>query len=434
MLNADSILSATVLLRDGKPIAEALTAATAASDAELLTALASPASSAHAAALAILAGARTLAPAQAELLKLIGSDGVDGRAAAWALGKLNAESALISAVETGDLDVRENGYFALAVLAARGAASAQLAPAMSARVHAEIARAKQGGSGLGEKPLRVLAIIGAPEVDALIQNVIESDPYCDRFELQRLRKAASDGGRDRDSISELTAPWATVFADQLAPLPKVEPPKVEPPKAELKPAPAKPTTAKPSAAKPALFGAPPIAPDSTLPHDTPLAAATPAPDHDGTALDEDGLGDEPAPPPAQPVDWPGFAISPEAVALSPALRTMVAQLGPLLEKLAAQAIQAPLADLTAQEFAGLLLQVLPQALPPQHVQMALSPQALNSYQALAKFLDRTGAATHGDQLLQGVKLVRQALTEQMRASGMLGGPDYSDPDAAKPSA
>ncbi len=80
------------------------------------------------------------------------------------------------------------------------------------------------------------------------------------------------------------------------------------------------------------------------------------------------------------------------------------------------------------ELAALLLQVLPQALPPQHVQMALSPQAMTCYQTIGRWLHRTGAATHGDQLVQGVKLVRQELTKQMRQSGILGGPDYSDPD------
>ena len=71
------------------------------------------------------------------------------------------------------------------------------------------------------------------------------------------------------------------------------------------------------------------------------------------------------------------------------------------------------------------------ALQPQHVQMALHPYALNGYQALGKFLHRTGAATQGDSIVQGVKLVRTQLQAQMRRSGMLGGPDYSDPDEAK---
>jgi hypothetical protein len=65
------------------------------------------------------------------------------------------------------------------------------------------------------------------------------------------------------------------------------------------------------------------------------------------------------------------------------------------------------------------------------VQAALSPQALIGYQALGKFLARTGAATNGEDLVQGVKLVRQELQAQMRQSGILNGPDYADPDEPK---
>jgi hypothetical protein len=143
---------------------------------------------------------------------------------------------------------------------------------------------------------------------------------------------------------------------------------------------------------------------------------------------EDGAEGEP--PAAVPIDWADFLASPEATALPAAGQTLIKQLGPLLEQLAVRAINAPLTDLTGQELAAMLLQVLPQALPPQHLQTALGPQAINGYQALAKYLARTGAATHGDQLLQGVKLVRQQLQAQIRQSGILGGPDYRDPDEA----
>ena len=118
--------------------------------------------------------------------------------------------------------------------------------------------------------------------------------------------------------------------------------------------------------------------------------------------------------------------------LPAARQPLFTQITGLLEKLAQQAVGAQLTDLSRDEFAALLTQVLPQALPPQHVQAALSPHALNAYQALAKFLHRTGAAIQGDGLLQGVKLVRQLMTEQIRRSGILGGPDYSDPDEKKP--
>ncbi len=131
------------------------------------------------------------------------------------------------------------------------------------------------------------------------------------------------------------------------------------------------------------------------------------------------------------MDWKAFIASPEATALAPQSKSLIAQLGPVLEQLSMRAIQAPLTDLSGQEFAGLLLQVLPQAIPQQAVQAALSPQALNGYQALVKYFIRSGLATHGLEMLQGVKLVRRELSEQIRRSGILGGPDYSDPDEPK---
>nr|MBA3686260.1 hypothetical protein [Planctomycetota bacterium] len=159
----------------------------------------------------------------------------------------------------------------------------------------------------------------------------------------------------------------------------------------------------------------------------PVQEAPPSPMPEGG---EDELVDEPAGPEVQPIDWKEFHASPEATALPAAVKTLTAQLGPLLEQLAVRAINAPLTDLSGQEFAALLLQVLPQALPPQHVQAALSPQALVGYQALLKYLARTGLATHGDDLVQGLKLVREQLRQQMRQAGILNGPDYSDPDEA----
>jgi hypothetical protein len=130
----------------------------------------------------------------------------------------------------------------------------------------------------------------------------------------------------------------------------------------------------------------------------------------------------------QPIDWKGFAASPEAAALPPQLRQLAGQLGPLLEQLSVRAIRAPLTDLTTQEFAALLLQVLPQALPPQHVQMALSPQAMQCYKAVVKYLMSTGVAPKGQELLDAIALVRKELQNQIRQAGILNGPDYSDPD------
>ncbi len=116
----------------------------------------------------------------------------------------SAEPALLAGVDGARLDARENGYWGLMVLAARGGASQALAGEMTTRVGREIERARGGGTGLGEHACRVLAILGASGVDALIQQVIEQDRFCDRFELQRLRKAVQDGGRDQDSVRELT--------------------------------------------------------------------------------------------------------------------------------------------------------------------------------------------------------------------------------------
>lgn len=355
----------------------------------------------QAAGAAIVAGIKGLKPGIPMLVKALADDGLTGKCAAWALGRLGAEDELRAAIPEGKLDVRDNGYQALAVLAACGKASPGLAGWLETQVQAEIARAKGGGSGLGEKACRVLGILGAPATDGLAQQVIDQDRFCDRFELQRIRKAVSEGGRDAATAKELSGDWTVVFADQLWQEPA--------PKAEPAPAPA-------PAPGPAPKGA------RTAPPPPPAAA-------------DDGMGDEGAEDPAAagqitPIDWKAFLASPEAAALPPQIKQVAGQLCPLLEQLAARAVGASLTDLSSQEFAGLLLQVLPQALPPQHVQVALSPQALHGYQAMAKYLSRTGLA-QGDELLNGIKLVRTQLKEQLRRTGMLGGPDYSDPDEPK---
>ncbi|MDA3959655.1 MAG: hypothetical protein PF961_02610, partial [Planctomycetota bacterium] len=144
---------------------------------------------------------------------------------------------------------------------------------------------------------------------------------------------------------------------------------------------------------------------------------------------EDAEEDEEAAP--EPVDWEAFAASEHAAALPEDLRTMATQLGPMLEQLTMQAAQLPLTAVTGQEIAGLLLQVLPQAAPPQVVQAVLSPQGINGLQAVCRYLADTGLAENGDDMVEGIKMVRQAMREQVRATGMLGGPDYSDPDEAE---
>ena len=51
---------------------------------------------------------------------------------------------------------------------------------------------------------------------------------------------------------------------------------------------------------------------------------------------------------------------------------------------------------------------------------------------MIKWLITTGLAE--DTLAMGITIVREQLQAQIRASGMLGGPDYSDPDEAADSA
>jgi len=412
-----TMLTATDLIADGKLLADRIDAA----PAEGLSTALSNASGAHLAALALIAGERGAQDTITALLSLLDRDGIAGKTIAWALGRLAStsngiEAKAVAALADGDLDVRENAYGILTGLSARGVASTGLADAMAARVQAEIDRAKAGGSGLGEQACRVLAVLSDSRTPSLIQQVIHQDRFCDRFELQRLRKSVQDDGRDQETIKAMKGPWRTVFADALfvpkapAPAPAPEAVKVADKTAAKSPAPA------PKAAAPAAAALTPA----------PIAGEEPPVD-DG--LDEVPPGEDDAlPGNPQPIDWKAFTTSPENEALPAPLRQLAGQLGPLLEQLSVRAIRAPLADLAAQEFAGLLLQVLPQALPPQHVQMALSPHAMQCYKAIAKFLIRTGVATKGNDLLDSIGLVRKELTNQIRQAGILNGPDYSDPE------
>jgi hypothetical protein len=403
------------LTTSGKLDAAAIDAAHL-NSAALLSALTSTTIPEQLAALAVIAGRDHSSDCQPALLGLLGRDGLVGRCAAWAIGQLATagdaaiEQALLKIVESGDLDTRENGYLALAVLAARSVGSAQLPQALTACVEAEVARAMAGKSGLGEHPCRILAILGASGLPELLKSVGERDRYTDRFELQRLRKAIEDSGRDTETQRLLTGPWQTLFADAIH-VPAA-PPVAPPAKTASAPASGAGITAVPPTGGKAAASPPP---------------APGAPTGDAGTTDELGAPDDGGTP-APPIDWKAFLASPEAKALPPQVQQMAAQLGPLLEQLSNRAIRAALSDLTGQEFAGLILQVLPQALPPQHAQMALSPPAINAYQAIAKYLARTLLATHGQDLLEGVKLVRRELVNQIRQSGILGGPDYSDPD------
>jgi hypothetical protein len=395
-LLSGSTVKPDALVRDGKLLADGIDAAPA--DAGQLQALlGGPA----APAAAIIAGLRNVTALANALQTQLGSEGLPGRSAAWALGRLGAQDQLLTAVAAGGLDQRDNAYWGLAVLAAAGKATPALAAALHERVSAEIAKAKSGGTGLGEHAVRALAVLGDAKSAELAQAVVDGDRFCDRFELQRIKKAVAEGGRHTEAVRLFAAPWRELFADHLY----VEPAKPAAPEAAPAPAPA-PTAVPVSDAPPSYDLGTPQAGDEPPAEDVPAGGG-------------------------KPVDWKTFLASPEALALQPQVRQMSAQLGQLLEQLAQRAVGAQLTDLSRDEFAALLTQVLPQALPQQHVQAALSPHALNAYQALAKFLIRTKAATQGDGLLQGVKLVRQLMTEQIRRAGILDGPDYSDPDEKK---
>ena len=343
-------------------------------------------------AAALCAGIHGSADAIATLTSWLGDD--DASATAWALGQLDSEAAVCAVVDGGNLDQRDNGYQALAYLAARDAASAQLADWCAQRVASEIEFAKAGKTCLGEQACRVLAILGDQRTDELTQAVIEADSYCDRFELQRIRKAVRDGERDRDAIAELTEAWSEIFADELGD----DSAATEAEDATL------PEAEEPEAASPAPEDAP-------APPEKPAAEDLPPEDPDAQAM------------PATSVDWEDFAASPEMEALDEQAGQMVGQFGPMLDQLSAQAIQKPLIDLEENEFAALYLQVLPQAIPPQYMQILVAPQTLNAFKALSAYCERV----HGTSAIaDGLKIVREAIQQQLRAAGSLHGSDYDE--------
>jgi hypothetical protein len=409
------------LMRDGRLLAEAIDGCSL--DLPALTALLSGASGPGA---AIVLGLHGESAAIAALLPHLDDDGLLGRAAAWALGRLGAEAPLRQALAEGGLDVRENAYRGLALIAGAGRATPDLAAAMHARIGAELERVARRLTGLGEHAARVLAALGDADTNAAIQRLVDGDPGVDRFELQRLRKAVADHGHDRETRQQAVGAWVLSFRDDLwqPPAPKPEP------KPAAKPAAKGPGPAlRPGAGVQAPLAARPAPAPAAAPQ---AAEAAPAPSADEAADDEALVDDHGEPMTAVPIDWEGFLSSPDAAGLQAPQRSLIAQVGPMLEQLAARGLGAPFTDLAAEELAGLLLQILPQAMQPQHLQMVLSPPSLNALQTLARFLERTGAATKGDALVQGIKLVRQQLAASIRSRGILGGPDYSDPDDATP--
>ncbi|MFW5828848.1 MAG: hypothetical protein ACOCXA_01185 [Planctomycetota bacterium] len=259
----------------------------------------------------------------------------------------------------------------------------QHAPAASdliACIDAELERVASGRTGLGERACLVLAILGDAACQEQISRVLNADRFCDRFELQRQRKALDDHGHDHESRELFSADWPACFADDIH---HDEPERSDP---------------------------------EALPEAEPDAEA-----EADTELETDDVMPETS------IDWQDFAGSPEAQELPEQIQQVIVQFGPILEQLAGRGLGKSLTDCSDQEFAVLLLQVLPQALPPQYVQIALSPQGLLGLRAVCSYLERTEAGS-GARLAAGLDLVRQEIQAQMRASGNLNSSIYDEPD------
>lgn len=374
-----SSLDAQRLAPEGKLDSTVIDATTAGAET-VTSALKSATDPAHRAALAIVAGLRGYSDAQEQLVALLDDDGIAGRAASWALAKLGGDDvvvAALSAVETGGVVKRENAYQALCSLIALHGARPELADAMAARVDAENERAKSGRTGLGDQALRVLAALGDSRVEELAKQIIEVDRFASRVEIDRLRRAMREDGRDVTMNAKRRTPWNELFADAIVPVVEEE-----------------------EAPKPPSAAAAPPPPQATVPGEAPQVG---------------------------PVDWAAFVQSPEAKSLPPRAQGSAKQFGGLLEQISERAVGVALGELSGQELGAILLQIIPQSLPQPSVQQALSPEALLAYEAVVRFLTRTGNAVAGPELVAAVRQVRQQLRDQVRQSGLLDGPDYSDP-------
>lgn len=364
---------------------------------ESIIAVVSDEHSAEAAAAAIICGRDRFGPAVPALQTQLDQDGLRGRTAAWALGQLGAAAELLAAAGDGGLDRRENAYFGLACLVAAEQQPANLGDAIVARIDDELARAQAGRSGLCEHASRILVMLADPRSEQRIQAIIEGDPLTDRFELQRQRKALADHGRDQESLQQL-ADWHSAFAEDIAQTVEAE--------ASSEPAPT-PSTPLQSP------DAPENATDDSI--DPADESADPAAEAESQAL---------------PLDVQAYIESLGDNAAEDPMLGLLPQVLPMFKQLAQQAVGAQLEDLSGEEFAALVLQVLPQALPPQYLQALFNPQAINALAGLFKWYEQQGG---NSGLAQGIAIVRQQLQEQVRSSGVLGGPDFTDPDAAEPS-
>ena len=109
-------------IRDDHFVADTISSATP-TLAEWQSALGASPTPKQIAALALIAGHTKLSGCVTALIPLLGSDGIAGKASAWALGQLTTkenqlEKEILNAISHGSLDVRENGYYALATLSA----------------------------------------------------------------------------------------------------------------------------------------------------------------------------------------------------------------------------------------------------------------------------------------------------------------------------
>ena len=387
-------------------LASAISAAALSADA-IAQALDSESNPTESAALAILAGVHGVSASMQRLWDLMDDDSLTARAAAWGLAQLDCESFVCSQLEQAGLDQREQAYHCLAALIARSAHSAELDAFVVGCVGKELERVEAGKTGLGEQACRLLAMLGSSACEEAIKRVTNEDKYSDRYELQRLRKAIADGGKDSESLNALSQAWTLIFADDLADESAASAADVE-------------TDSEASATNPEVEATP--APTNPAP----TAAADPDAAQAEAAQTEGEAGEAPAVE-MIPIDWDGFTASPEAAAINKQSQAIVAQMGPMFEQLAVQALGKNFADLSAQEVVVMVLQVLPQAIPQEYMQAALSPLSINGLQALARFLARTGVASLGNEIEEGVRQIRGHIQQQIRASGGLHGSDYDEP-------
>lgn len=368
----------------------------------------------QAAAAAILSGRDGMTTVIPGLIALLDDDNLAAQAAAWALGQLKASDELAEKALLGSLDERENAYGGLCVFIGKYpdlATEQSLIDTLHKALENELQRAQSGRTGLCEHACRALATIGAPNCVEAIQRVIDTDPLTDRFELQRLRKELDDYTFDNETRERATANWDSYFADELSgeiAAEQTEEPEIIEELTNIEEASPE---DYPNLKQEAELDSPVSdhAADSDLPEDM-----------------NDDASEETSEP---PLDIDGYAAQFEDPE-SPDLR-LIQQVVPMLSQLSEQAVKMPLQVLAAQEFAILILQVLPQALPPQYLQALLTPDALN---AMSRFFRWHEAQGNSGELLAGLGIVREQLQEQVRASGMLGGPDFSDPDEATPAA